>query len=846
MKVKNKLTSAIQFGLVAGIASLTVTSVAFAQDADKKEESKSVGKVTVTGSRIKRAAAEGGTPVTILTRQDLDRAGKVSIADVLRDTPTATFGNYRPQSGNSAQALATIDLGGLGASRTLVLLDGRRMAKAPYAADSNDLNAIPASAVERVEILTDGASAVYGSDAIGGVVNIVLRKNFDGVEARIGMGQTAVQGGDTSEWSVVFGSKGERGSVVGGVSGSERGMVYTRDQIGYTQGISSYGNNYTTIDANGNETSLKAYPGFSCNSDGFWMQANGRCSFDFNAVAANEASIKSKGMYMRGDYNINDNWSVYAQAMVQNIKSFGRYAPTPAAIQVADGTPNDVIKGDGLDTVLYHRLAAFGNRDTRTNATMADAVVGVKGRVWDKVDVDFGLHRSQFDYTEKGTGYTVNPLLVAAIESGAYDVTNPFNQPLPDVTATIGRDSYYYNDEMYANAAFDLFQMRGGMSKGFFGLEYRKERFADNYDSLSEAGLIDGSAGNSSGGTRKVGSAAFEWLMPFAKNVELSLAGRFDHYSDYGSDFSPKASIRWQVLPTLTLRGSYGHGFRAPDLAIVTQKTSFSAETVTDPVTCGAGNQCQVDTYFQANPALGSEKSKQWLLGFSWDATKWFNVTYDYRDIRINDLIRQFSGDDLVQRELDPTLGAIPAGMSIQRNADGTIRRIFAGYGNAGDLHTRLSDLKLRTGFNVGGGKLYNQFSMTYTHKWEEDGIESAGRKGSPKARAALQNTYSIGDWTFGTSTNYIKGQNDATPGGDPYHVGGYTTHDLFATYNTPWNGTFQVGVNNVGNRYPQLYAVQKTAGGAAIATSYDGRPWNFYLYDAYGRTVYFRYTQRF
>lgn len=841
MKVtNNKLAHAVRVSLIASAATVAFAGVASAQTSastDNQDGTKttSVGKVTITGSRIKRAAAEGNTPVTILSRQDLERSGKASIADVLRDTPTASFGNFKPQSGSSAQALATIDLAGMGSERTLVLVDGRRIAKAPFSDGSADLNAIPAAAVERVEILTDGASAVYGSDAIGGVVNVVLRKNFDGVELKAGIGQTAVKGGDTSEWSAVFGSVGERSSVTGGISGAERGMVFTRDQIGYTKGISTYGNNYQVYDIANDEvlTATKAIPGFACNSDGFWMQANGRCSFDFNAVAANEASLKSKGIYLHGDFKINDNWTLYGQGMQQNIRSFGRYAPTPAALVVEDNSPADVIKGDGYGTLIYHRLAAFGARDTNTDGTVSDAVLGAKGTVG-RFDVDFGLHRSSYTYSEKGTGYTVNPLLVAALNDGSYDVKNPFADPRPDVTATISRDSFFKVDELFANTNFDLFSMAGGTSSAFVGVEHRKERFADIYDSLSEAGLIDGSSGNSAAGRRNVSSVAAEWLLPMFKGFELSLAGRYDKYSDFGNNFSPKVSIRYQPLTNLTFRGSYGEGFRAPTISILHQKTSFSAESVQDDITCGeVGASCQVDTYFQANPNLQAEKSKQWLLGFSWDITNWMNFTYDYRDIKIQDRIRAFSGDELVQRFRDPSYGVIPPGMSVVTGVDGSIRRIFAGYGNEGDEHTTLSEAKLRTQFNLGGGRLNNALIVNYTHKKEIDGSDKINWLGNPQYRAVLQNTYSIGDWTFGTSTDFIAKQHKDPGYAKGLHVGGYTTNNVFMSYNAPWNATVQVGVNNVGNRYPQL-------------VTYDGRPWNFYLYDAYGRTVYFKYTQRF
>ncbi|HEU4777781.1 MAG TPA: TonB-dependent receptor plug domain-containing protein, partial [Telluria sp.] len=160
---------------IAVAVAMAISSMgAIAQTADTT----TVQSVEVTGSRIKRAAAEGALPVTVVTRQQLDDSGAVTVAEFIRNTTFSSAGQFRPQSGSSAQSYAGANLRGLGSSRTLVLVDGRRVAKAPNVGDAADMNSIPMAAVERIEILTDGASAVYGSEAIGGVINIILRKDF--------------------------------------------------------------------------------------------------------------------------------------------------------------------------------------------------------------------------------------------------------------------------------------------------------------------------------------------------------------------------------------------------------------------------------------------------------------------------------------------------------------------------------------------------------------------------------------------------------------------------------------------------------------------------------------------
>ena len=844
-----KLSGAIQFALFASAATL-VSGTVVAQEASDSD-AKTLDRVEVTGSRLKRAEIEGAVPVVVIDRAAIDASGDISVADVLRDSTFSSFGNFKPQSGSSAQSLATINLRGVGSGRTLVLIDGRRAPTNPMSASSGtDLNAIPLAAVERIEILSDGASAIYGSDAIGGVVNIILRKDFNGVELRYGIGQTAITGGDLEDASVTFGISGDRGRMVGGASTSSRGMVFTRDQIGGgVLGVSAYGNNFYDTAINpvtGRAYGIRAVPGFDCSENGFWAQSNGRCSFDFNSVAANEASVKNKSVFVRGDYEINDDWSVYMSANVTKVYTFGRYAPVPGIVRVEDGTPQDIYKGDGAPTYFYHRFAAAGNRDGLTDTTNSDFLVGFQGQLSDKVSVDFGIRRSDYKYGDIGRGYILGSLANAAANNGSYNLSDPFGADpavLQGFTVTISRDSRWQTSEVFGSVAFDLFEMGGGVSNAVVGAEYREDRYYDQYDSLSESGTVLGSAGNSSGGTREVYAAYFEWLFPFTSTFDVTVAGRFDRYSDYGSDFSPKIAARWQPLENLTFRGSYGQGFRAPGLDVLTQKETFSAEPIFDlrsciasgtpAATCNGNNPplLQVDSYSIANSGLSSETSKQYSLGVVYDPVEWLDLSLDYFNIKIEDAISAISAQDMVDCDNDPaTYGACPAGLSVTRRPDGSIRSLRTGWANKGAVETTGLDFRANTDFDLGGmGSLRNQLSVSYLLSYEEEDalgqmIDYRNLVGTPKIRANLQNVWTYGDFGVTFGTNFI-GKNG--------RVGGYATNDLQFTYNTPWNAKIAVGATNIGDRYPELVA-------------YDGRPWNFYLYDAYGRTTYFRYTQSF
>ncbi|NBT64272.1 MAG: TonB-dependent receptor [Betaproteobacteria bacterium] len=637
------------------------------------------GTVEVTGSRIKRVDAEGAVPVTVITREQIESSGVTSVAEVMRNVTFAAAGNFRPQSGSSAQAWASIDLKGLGSGRTLVLIDGRRAPKGPMVATAADMNSIPLGAVERIEILTDGASAVYGSDAIAGVVNIITRKDFEGFQYSFGYTNPSNPGGERREGSVLFGTSGKDGRVLAGISYNERGMVYTRDRVwGTDKGVSSYGNNYVT------SKGLIAVPG-ACTDKDFWLTSSNTCSFDFNSRAADEAQIKNASLFARGEYKVNKDWSLYANTGVTRVESFGRYAPTPGAVVLSATSPNNIASQvdpslAGKSVTLRHRFAAAGNRDTNTDSNIYDMLLGTQGQIG-SVAIDAGFRWTDYQYLELGRNYIVTAIATQFMNSGAYNIFKPSANSadvLNSIKATIGRDSNFKIAEVYGTATVPLMKMAGGQVQLLLGGERRFEQYQDQYDSLSEGGQILGSAGNSAGGTRGVTSMFSEALLPVASGVEVSLAARHENYSDYGSSNAPKASLRWKLSNNLLLRGSVGAGFAAPSLDKITQKESFSAESVIDPRTYiafgGAASQAstrqvQVDTYYIANPKLAAEKSKNLSLGFVWDVVPQLSIKADVWKIDVSDKIAQITAQGIINRSNGTDPRAIPAGLGVTRNA---------------------------------------------------------------------------------------------------------------------------------------------------------------------------------
>jgi iron complex outermembrane receptor protein len=865
-----KLPSAIQFALFASATAL-VSGNAVAQEAESGTDATTLDRVEVTGSRIKRAQIEGALPITVISRQDIEVSGRTTVADLLQNSTFNSFGSVRPASGSSAQSFSELSLRGLGGGRTLILIDGRRLPLSPQFSEAgSDLNSIPLAAVERVEILTEGASAIYGADAIGGVVNIITRKDFNGVEATVGIGQ-AEYGGDTEQGSVVFGTSGDRGRLLGGVSYADRDISYIRDLpwMSGRRGPSSNANNYyipAINPINGNTSPgkfISAVPG-GCTNPGFW-QDGAVCRYDYNLVAADTASLEQKGLFLKGDYQINDDWNAYLSSSVTRVTSFGRFAPTLAdtGIFIAAGTPNNTT---GQDVVLKHRFAAVGPRDNVDESNVYDATLGFNWQVSDKVALDFGIRRAESVFSSVGRNYVNIPIATALIQSGAYSIFDPLANPadvLAQVRATIGRNSFFKQDDIFALATFDLFEMAGGTSGLVIGLEQQKQDFADLYDAQSEAGNIGGSSGNSSSGDRDATSAYFEWLFPISTQFEVGLAARHDRFSDFGNSTVPKVSIRYQPLENLTLRASYGEGFRAPPLTLINSVDAFSADSVVDPDTAIAygqppGSTLQIDGLRVGAPDLEPEESKQWSAGVIWDPTDWLSMKVDYYKIELTNTVRFFSAQTVINREQSGAF--LPSNLfSIRDPINNAILQVRAGYANEGFTNTDGVDFTLSTRFESDSyGSFRNNLQVSWVNKFETGGpnsvtTEFVNTTDVPQWRLSLVNQWDKGDFSLAWTVNAFDQTVSYT---EDYLVNdlGYTcqevidfgylasncgdnspyiTHDLSASYKTPWGGRFTVGAINVAGKEPRLDQF-----------GFTPPYYSSSLYYGIGRELYFRYTQ--
>ncbi|QBL10072.1 TonB-dependent receptor [Rheinheimera sp. D18] len=899
MYTNNKLSKAVRLAIAFTAASATAFTASV--NAAEEDEAAKVERIEVTGSRIKRTDLEQSVPVTVIDRAAIDFSGQTSVSDLIRNTTFNSAGSFRPQSGSSAQGVSSVDLRGLGSERSLILVDGRRLPKSPSTGSSQDLNSIPMAAVERIEILSDGASAVYGSDAIAGVINIITRKDFNGVEFRVGKSTVSLpnEGGDREEGSAVFGSSSDNASVVGGVSWNSRDIIYENAYDWVQPGGSSFGVNY--LSPTGYKSVISQA---ECDSleNFFYTGAAGAgsCLYNFNATNANEASTGNQSGFLKAEYNINDDWKIFSHTLISKTKSFGRYAPSlndaGDAAFMSDDSPNNPFNiaspfynasfaagfqdkrdkalakhiADGNSPESFnpelvqfrHRFAALGNRDNQVDNWSTDFLVGVEGTIG-SVIVDFGVRKNKTKTYEIGRGYLMGSNARTAVDSGAYMLNDPFGtrfttdaeksayqETIKGLNVTTSRIGTFDQEEVFGSASFDVAETDAGAIQMIVGAEYRKEDYSDTYDSLSEAGQVGGSAGNSAGGGRNLKSGFVEALIPVMDGLEFSLAGRYDKYSDYGSDFSPKVSVRYEPMDGLVFRGSYGEGFRAPTLDILTQAPAPDNPSVSDDPSClnlglAAGCDVQVSAITLANSEINSETSKQISLGLAYQPVEWLSVSADYYDIKIDNLIRFFGANTILDREQsgDP----IPAGLGVARLPNGGIDLITQGYANEGNWQITGLDFNVATNFDFGAaGRLKQNLQFGHRFSSEFDGGRNViNDMGDPRQRASLSNVYVWENVDVSWNINMVGSQFEDTDqvldaNGNPTgqvsrtgHVGTWVTHDMQISYTLPTNTKISIGAQNIFEKEPQLIG-------------YDGRNYNFNLYDAYGRIAYIRLSQSF
>jgi iron complex outermembrane receptor protein len=344
MYSNSKIAKAVRVAMMFGAATAaTVSTSAFSAEEGIEE----VERIQVTGSRIKRVDMESASPISIITTEDMKIQGITNVADALQNL-TAQSGGLTAAVNNGGNGNATVNLRGMGASRTLVLVNGRRMVSSGTGASSRvDLNTIPMSAVKRIEVLKDGASAVYGSDAIAGVVNIIMRDDFEGFEFDANYQETAEGDGEESSLSTTFGITSDKGNIVVNLGYYDRGSVRQADRSysecpiaetddgagpyqycagsSFSLGMNAYlaDDNRVQFEPGGNDSSTSA--GYHD-----WVNSgDNNDRYNYSALSYLSTPAERYNVSVLGNYEIADDINFFAEAYYTNRNSVQQMAPQP-------------------------------------------------------------------------------------------------------------------------------------------------------------------------------------------------------------------------------------------------------------------------------------------------------------------------------------------------------------------------------------------------------------------------------------------------------------------------------------------------------------------------------------
>tara|TARA_B100000524_G_scaffold37812_2_gene18426 strand:- start:271 stop:2877 length:2607 start_codon:yes stop_codon:yes gene_type:complete len=860
------LTKAIR-NTIGATMIVGMPTVGFAQDSG---ESLEVEEIVVTGSRIKRVTGNESQTVLTITAEDMKLTGEVSVADALRSSTLNSLGSFRESSGSSAQSNATFNLRGAGAARTAILINGRRIVGSPSlgGGGSVNLNLIPMSFVDRIDILADGASAVYGSDAVTGVVNVILKSGYDGVEFSTGYGDRSKDSGSEQRFSFLTGAQGDRGSITFGVEADKRDPVFDRDReftkarysdldgdgyiTGYaeTEGISFYATSIINPNydpsipySEDDPSSWYVHPGNNCVDDGafqgpmksdlvFGPDTGFYCGYAYANVSANRASMERVNSYISANYDVSENVEVFVDAVVSNNESFGRYAPPAAPGTMLASNPKNPY---GVDVNGYFRWTDIGTRDNVVNDTMVDVNVGVNMDLANDMALEAYYTYSDYRSTSIGKYYLSYG---GFAENVLYEVSD-LDTYIANLKTTTLNDDRQRMQKVFAGLQFDLMEMAGGTAVGYVAAETFDVDYRADVDAQSEAGLVGGSAGNSAQGSRSVKAISAEAILPVTDFLEVDVAVRYDDYDDFGSEVSPRVGATFTMIDDLTIKASYGQGFRAPDLSDLYGATSFSAENAVDYYGCSldgvSENDCpnrQFDTYIGSNPNLDAETSETMSLGAQYTYDDNWVGSINYVILELQSAVEYVSAQDMLNVDFN-TGGQNP---QVIRNATGSVVEISAGYQNAvNDVQRKSVDFSLDG--NIYTSDEYGSFDFrgeaTKYLEFETEAQFGSGILGDavdslgfPEWRSSALVSWQMNNWSANFSTSYI-GESESASGEVKWDS--WKEHNLNVSYDFNGMGELTIGANNLLNEDPLLDA--------------SGSMADEYQYPILGRVIYVGYT---
>ncbi len=630
--------------MIAGfaLAGLAVPAMAQTTPGDQASE---IGDVVVTGSRIVRQDYVANSPISTVSAEQIQARGDVNVEQILNQLPQVVPG-LSANSNNPANGAATVDLRGIGPSRTLVLLNGRRVV--PYdKSNAVDLNSIPASLIERVEVMTGGASATYGSDALAGVVNFIFKKDFEGLAFNTQYGISGFGDGEQFNASLTFGANtGDgRGNVTGFLGYADRdGFLPNEDRAWALvannggSGTGIYGglnnivtNPYTTV---GCETAANPTPTSPCRRSFRTPGVPGRFvndaslaptsdRYNFAPVNLLQSPSERINTALMGHYDITDRLTAFAEVFYTNTRNNIQLAPTPAT-GIAIPADNYFVQNSPALLAYVNsrpdpnaplnfdrRMAEVGARIENHDTNVTQINTGLTydlGGDW-KVEGVYAFGRTELRTSIKND--VSRSRMAAALAGGGTATTcapssllvfsncKPINlfgagTITPEAAAFVRLDfsdlSVFERQNVTLNVTGTAMELPAGPLAVAFGAEYREDSLSFTPDAAKRTGDIFGfnaerPVAGSSTSKELYAEAVVPVVkdLPFAHSLELEVGARMSDYDTVGRVWTYKAGGSWEPVESLRLRGLYQRAVRAPNVFELFQANDQGFPAVLDP-----------------------------------------------------------------------------------------------------------------------------------------------------------------------------------------------------------------------------------------------------------------------
>ncbi|WP_196139329.1 TonB-dependent receptor [Aliikangiella sp. G2MR2-5] len=831
--------------------------------ADKDEE-----KMVVTGTRIKKVDINNLSPILSISREDMDKQGFATVKDLV-DSLTQNTGGTLDNSATFGftPGASSVNLRGIGFGHTLILIDGRRLPIYPVGigGTSNfvDLSSIPMAFVERIDVLTDGASAVYGSDAVSGVINVITRKDIEGISLNYRMGDSSDGGYSNKRLNLFTGARSGDTQVDLIIDLWDQNPVWAsqRDYAAsdlanpnatYSGGGASFygldsGNVYQHPDCGTPNDPLGGL-GIPDVEVTFFNPGEIWCGFDRSAYRQLIAPQSRASVMSRLSYEVSPDLTVFGRVgfstsqtkpeMEPNFyggalfNGYGFSVPNWGAMLPA-GAANNPTTGTAYEEsgVFVRRLVEFGPRKSDIDSNAYNLLLGLEGTMFNgQYDWELGV-----SYNRTNLDITANNILLSALNQSV-DLGLDLFQPIPDymvdaLSFTAIKEAQSINRVIDFSITGDTgFNLNAGPIKFALALEHVSEEYEDRPD--KRVLLEDAFDGSSSGaGKREHTGIGGELSFPFSDNFELDLALRWDDYDDESSTdsaFSPRLAMAYRPTESILTRFSWGQSFRAPDMQRLFGGPTKGFSDILDPefLIDSDGNLCpgsstdpdcqpllvqSVNTYTLSNIDLAEEEGDNFNLGVVWEPSHDFSVSVDYFRIELEEVVAAPS----VQWVINVCTYYGYLCDFVSRDELGSLSggdAFVATYAvNFAEQDTDGYDFTMNYDWQNSWGSWSSQANITWVKTFEtrftqdSEKVEEIGLGALPEFRTNLTLDWAQGSWGATLRMNFVDEMAGAycfECGKDEY-IDSWTIFSLSGRYNYSDFTRIRFGINNLTNEEP-------------------------------------------